>query len=286
VTGLPAERQQPEAIGSRQDLAAGGRPDPNDVRGVEQVPVTVDLHLRQPVQRDVDLFLTELMSRRIAGPFGNVIVRRVGGGSRRHVNDRHAERRHAQLRSNTAEREPLEKANRVELVDRCVRNVRHDFGSMGQLLARYLLDLVPPEHVPDLAVRAIDDGCELLPVLLLASLGKPDRGDVDELIDSLLRELGRTRPPRTWALELLVNDEASKICNGTSNPLHGASTIWGLFNYRSLSDEHPETRRQIEPFKEACMHREADAYDATADDYADIRAAAAALLNRGGLRLP
>ncbi len=148
-----------------------------------------------------------------------------------------------------------------------------------ELLARYVLDRLPAEDVPGLAARALEQGCEARPIVLLAGLQAPTRADVDEV-------LGTSRPTPAAAMKVLVDAEAVKIARGRVNPFDGASAIWRLFGYSADPDERPELWRQIAPFAEACVVREDDAYNAAADDYGDIRAAAATLLERGGLQVP
>ena len=67
LTGNSADRQEPDPIRPRQDLAPSRRPDPDDVTGVQRVPVTIDFYVGRTTQRDVDLFLPELVGRRITG---------------------------------------------------------------------------------------------------------------------------------------------------------------------------------------------------------------------------
>src|SRR5689334_5111994 len=76
--GKSADRQEPNAFRSRQDLAPRRRLDPDDVVGVQLVPVAVDLHVGRAAQRDIDLLLAELVGGRIPGPLGRVVMLWVG----------------------------------------------------------------------------------------------------------------------------------------------------------------------------------------------------------------
>ena len=53
--GHSADRQKPDAIRARQNLASRRRPDPDEVTGVYRVPVAVDLHVGRTAQRDIYL---------------------------------------------------------------------------------------------------------------------------------------------------------------------------------------------------------------------------------------
>jgi hypothetical protein len=148
-----------------------------------------------------------------------------------------------------------------------------------ELLARYVLDRLAPEAVCELALAALERGCEQPPVVLLAGLQAPTRADVDPLLDAL----GCPRLGSEEAMKILVDAEAAKIARGTTDPLAAAETIWSLFGYGEQGEDRPELWKQIEPFARACLERDADDYDRAGDDFADIRAAADALLAGGGL---
>src|SRR6202020_3116516 len=79
AAGKSADRQKPNAVRTRQDLAPRRRPDPDDVLCVQLIPVAVDLHVGRTAQCDIDLFLAELVGGRIPGSVGRVVGLRVGG---------------------------------------------------------------------------------------------------------------------------------------------------------------------------------------------------------------
>ena len=78
MAGHAAEGQESDAVGPRKDLAPSGRPDPDDVIGVDGMPLAVDLDVRRAPQGDVDLLLPELVGRWIPGSLRVVVVRRIG----------------------------------------------------------------------------------------------------------------------------------------------------------------------------------------------------------------
>ena len=92
--------------------------------GVYWVPVSVDFHVGRTAQRDIDLLLAELVGGRITGSLRRMVMLRIGGGLRRHIDDRHPERCHAQLSAYTAKREPRqEPLDRLKIVDPRIRDV-------------------------------------------------------------------------------------------------------------------------------------------------------------------
>ncbi|HEU4701171.1 MAG TPA: hypothetical protein VFS37_01720 [Conexibacter sp.] len=110
---LGAEHEHADARGAGEDLAVDARGDAHGVVGVERMPLAGDLDLAAAAQCQEHLLL----------PVSRVVVRRVVLEVRRHVDDRHPERRHAELRAHALER-PAVRA--LHLVDALDREVRHE----------------------------------------------------------------------------------------------------------------------------------------------------------------
>lgn len=98
------------------------------------------------------------------------------------------------------------------------------------LLSEWVLGLIPPEDVPDLAVAALQGGCGASAVAVLAGLQRPTRSEIDAEPPQLLRELGIVRPTELEALKSLVDDCAASVVGGTVAPAPAAARIaqlWG-----------------------------------------------------------
>lgn len=124
-----------------------------------------------------------------------------------------------------------------------------------ELLAKWVLRELAPESVPDLAVLALERGCDQLEVALLAGLRDPTYGDVDELVEKMLRKCGLVRPSLDGALKVIVDAEASRIVSGAVDAFEGASRIWAAFGFNADGDARPLIWGQIQPFAWACMMR-------------------------------
>jgi hypothetical protein len=128
-------------------------------------------------------------------------------------------------------------------------------------LAAWELGVLAPEDVPALAVAALEGGCELREVAVLAGLERPLRGDVDDEVRDLLRRIGWSRPTREEALKTVVDALARRIVDGSVDPAVGAHRLWRLshqvFNGPLFSqlaifvglasewDDHPPSRSAI-----------------------------------------
>lgn len=130
-------------------------------------------------------------------------------------------------------------------------------------LAEWELGVLWPEEVPGLAVAALERGCELREVAVLAGLERPVRADVDEELGDLLRRIGWARPTRDQALKTVVDALAGRIGGGSVEPADGAHRLWRLANQGGFGgplwtqlaifvglasewDDHEESRPAIE----------------------------------------
>lgn len=153
------------------------------------------------------------------------------------------------------------------------------------LLARWVLELLAPEEVPDLATTALLDGCTAQSVAVLAGLSRPTRGDVEDELPRLLSDLRTCRPTEREALKALVDDTAHRIAEGSLPPIEGANDLWWLWGYARDPDDDPALWAQFLPFISLASQVEDEGSEHSGEDEADIVRAATALLENGGLRI-
>lgn len=130
-------------------------------------------------------------------------------------------------------------------------------------LAEWELGMLGPERVPELVVAALERGCELREVAVLAGLERPLRADVEEELGDLLRRVRWSRPTREQALKTVVDALAGRIGDGSVAPSDGAHRLWRLANQAAFGgplwtqlaifvglasewDDHEEYRPSIE----------------------------------------
>jgi hypothetical protein len=116
------------------------------------------------------------------------------------------------------------------------------------LLAEWVLDRLASEQVPELAIAALQEGCGAATVATLAGLQRPTRGEVDEELPRLLRELHLTRPSELEALKRLVDACAAEIVSGAVDPPAGAERIATLWRQSFEPERHPATWLDVRPF--------------------------------------
>lgn len=77
---------------------------------------------------------------------------------------------------------------------------------------------LPPEHVPDEMVRAIDAGFDSPAVWTLAGLGSPTLRDLECHLSGLAAEIGCRRPTHRQALKLAGDELLRRIVDGARRP--------------------------------------------------------------------
>jgi hypothetical protein len=102
----------------------------------------------------------------------------------------------------------------------------HVEAAFDELLARWVLDDLPPEAVPALAIDALTEGCAAAEVAVLAGLSKPTRREVEDELTPLLQRLRVARPDRLGALKTVVDSCAKRMVEGTLSPSAGAHRLW------------------------------------------------------------
>jgi hypothetical protein len=106
------------------------------------------------------------------------------------------------------------------------RTMRHVEALFDELLARWVLDDLPPEAVPALAVDALTKGCAATELAVLAVLSRPTRREVEDELTPLLARLRVTRPARLAALKTVADACARRMVDGTISPSEGAHRLW------------------------------------------------------------
>jgi hypothetical protein len=138
--------------------------------------------------------------------------------------------------------------------------------------------------VPQLAGEALEQGCDVLSIALLAGLDNPTKADIEDLMPRLLRDLGVQRPTRALAVKELADDVARQVVEGALPPVAGAEAMWGLWGYCEEPYEASPTWQDIRPF--VGWASECENPGPHVEGYeTDIRRYAAELLARGGLRV-
>jgi hypothetical protein len=152
------------------------------------------------------------------------------------------------------------------------------------LLAEWVLERLPPERLPDIAVAALEQGCDAPTLAVIVDLRNPARADVEDHLPRLLRDIDLRRPSRDEALKTLVDDAARRIVAGETDPLAGASYIWSLWGYSRQPDGGSAMWADFRPFVGLASECEEPGPHVTTYK-ADIVDEAKALLQRGGLRI-
>jgi hypothetical protein len=104
-------------------------------------------------------------------------------------------------------------------------------------VARWYSSIVGPEDMPSFAADALEAGFDGPSLRRLAGLLKPTAGDVGDLFESALREIGTIKvQSHEQAIVLLSRQTAMDIVEGRIEPVHGADI---LARY-SIILEHPD----------------------------------------------
>ncbi|MFI5095815.1 MAG: hypothetical protein ACHQIK_20500 [Candidatus Acidiferrales bacterium] len=110
------------------------------------------------------------------------------------------------------------------------------------IAAEWYLGGFDSERLPEVALQAIEHGCEGKNLSQLATLMKPSKRDVEGLVDGALRELGVTAP--------LSKDEAALWILGSVKASAGSGKITALNLVGKLLTAFPELEgRYVEEVK-------------------------------------
>ena len=147
-------------------------------------------------------------------------------------------------------------------------------------LARWVLNVLPPEDVPKVATDALVHGCKAMSVAVLAGLERPASADIEEVLPALLEELRVSLPERSNALKIHVDAVARDIVLGVMTPSAGASQI----RWVSSADERNELWDQLATFVGLAVEYDEENRPAAELDPETV-ASARALLAAGGLQI-
>jgi hypothetical protein len=149
------------------------------------------------------------------------------------------------------------------------------------LVARWELDELGPEEVRRLATEALEAGCDTPTLRQVAGIEGSRRAEVEELLPRFLREVRVERPTTDEAVKAVVDECARQVVRGELAPSAGARRLWLRSHHFDGNDRVWE---QLRPFVGLASELE-DWPDGRAQLEADIVREAAALLDRGGLKL-
>ncbi|MFN0059787.1 MAG: hypothetical protein ACKVX7_15115 [Planctomycetota bacterium] len=92
--------------------------------------------------------------------------------------------------------------------------------------AAFVLDILPPEHLPEVALAALESGLDSTSLAVLA--GEPARSDprdLRELFEAAIRELKLPLPSPLEAADILKQHYAVQVAAGRLAPREGARLI-------------------------------------------------------------
>jgi hypothetical protein len=87
-------------------------------------------------------------------------------------------------------------------------------------LAAYVLRLLPPHELPEMCLRALEEGHESLSLAALAGMtaGLYDPWEAKDLLARALRELGIELPTEREAAEIVIDDTVQRALRGAMTP--------------------------------------------------------------------
>jgi hypothetical protein len=163
-----------------------------------------------------------------------------------------------------------------------MRSMSSGAPSLDLFLADWVLGRARPEDAVQLAIGALEAGCDEPSIAVIAGSNATTRADLELDLAAVLRAFHTTMPSEGEALKRLVDDCARRIASGELDPIRGA---WMMWEFSANEDESPEFFDQIRLFVGHAS--ECDNSGPHVEQHrAAIVAEARALLDRGGLRAP
>lgn len=94
--------------------------------------------------------------------------------------------------------------------------------------SKVALGLLLSENLADVAVLALEDGCDSPSLRILAGLTAAEADEARAMFDRALAELHGAVPSKRDAVRHLAREIAKEILSGTMGPHDGAKQIWEL----------------------------------------------------------
>ena len=102
--------------------------------------------------------------------------------------------------------------------------------------SKVALGLLLSENLADVALLALEDGCDSPSLRILAGLTAIEADEARAMFDRALAELHSAVPSKRDAARCLARETAKEILSGTVAPYEGAKQIWELS--LRIPDEH------------------------------------------------
>lgn len=96
------------------------------------------------------------------------------------------------------------------------------------LQARWRLEMIAPEEMPDLATRLLECGADSPALVELAGLLRPTFWEVSPVVQRLFEEAQMSPISREEALWRIAYTTAREILDGTVTPRTGAGVLWQI----------------------------------------------------------
>lgn len=94
--------------------------------------------------------------------------------------------------------------------------------------SKVALGLLLSENLADVALLALEDGCDSPSLRILAGLTAAEADEARAMFDRALVELHGAVPSKRDAVRCLARETAKEILSGTMAPYEGAKQIWEL----------------------------------------------------------
>jgi hypothetical protein len=103
--------------------------------------------------------------------------------------------------------------------------------------AKCILDRLPPEEIPGIAIAALEEGIENDEFLELAGIDRTTVADVKHVFFDAISKLGIQIPDVREATLCLAKELSEKIIAGSISPYEGARKIWWELSNVEGADE-------------------------------------------------
>lgn len=116
--------------------------------------------------------------------------------------------------------------------------ITKDFKKMLRVAAaKCILDRLPGEEIPGIAIAALEEGIENDEILELAGMDRPTITDVKQIFFDAISKLGIQIPDVREAILCVAKELSEKIIAGSISPYEGARKIWWELSNIDGADE-------------------------------------------------